>query len=63
MVRVVNPVKVPTWTNDMTLESLERQLNIWKSSNVNDPDNTQFQDLVESLKLNKDVKGLSKYVS
>ena len=26
------------------------------------PENTQFQDLVESLKHNKDIKGLAKYV-
>ena len=26
------------------------------------PESTQFQDLVESLKMNKEVKGLAKYV-
>ena len=31
-------------------------------SNADVPENTQFQDLVESLKMNKEVKGLAKYL-
>ena len=47
----------------MTLETFERQLDIWKISNADIPESMQFQDLVESLKLNKEIKGLAKYVS
>ena len=63
MARVVKPAKVPTWTKDVTLEMFERQLDIWKMSNVNVPENTQFKDLKESLKTNKEIGGLLKYVS
>ena len=63
MARVVKLAKVSIWTKDMMLETLKRQLAIWKSSNVDVPDNTQFQDLVELLKLNKDLKVLRKCVS
>ena len=62
MVRVVKQAKVPTWMKDMALEMLERQLDIWKTSNTDVPESTQFQDLVELLKLNKEIKGLAKYV-
>ena len=47
----------------MTLETFLRQLDIWKTSNTDVPESTHFQDLVESLKLNKEIKGLAKYVS
>ena len=60
MARVIKLAKVPIWTKDMMLETLERQLAIWKSFNVDVPDNTQFQDLLELLKLNKDLKVLRK---
>ena len=56
-------VKVLIWTKDMTFEMFERQLDIQKVSNNYVPESMQFQDLVESLKLNKDIKGLAKYVS
>ena len=32
------------------------------ASNMDVPVNTQYQDLVESLKVNKEVNGLAKYV-
>ena len=63
MAGVVKPVKVPTWTKDMTLETFERQLDIWKMTNVDVPENTEFQDLIESLKINKEIGELPKYVS
>lgn len=55
--------KVPTWTTDMTLEMVLRQLDISKSSNTDVLESTQFKDLVKSLKLKKKIKGLAKYVS
>ena len=47
----------------MSLEVYTRQLVIWQTSNVDVPEGTQFQDLVESLKVNKEIKGLEKFVS
>ena len=46
----------------MSLETFIRQLNIWKVRNANVLESTQFQDLVESLRVNKEVKGLAKCV-
>ena len=47
----------------MCLVRCIRQLNIWHMSNADVPESTQFQDLVETLKLNREKKGLVKYVS
>ena len=60
---MVKLIKVLTQTIDMSLEKFVRQLNIWQASKAYVSDSTQFQDLKESLKLNKVVKGLAKYVS
>ena len=46
----------------MCLKTYLRQFEIWHNSNADIPINTMYQDLVESLKINKYVKGLAKYV-
>ena len=58
MARVVKPAKAPPWTKNMNLETFVRQLNIWQTSNADFPKGTQYQDLMESLKTNKEIKGL-----
>ena len=63
MACLVRPAKVMTWMNDMTLEMFVRQLDIWKTTNTDVLKSNQLQDLVKSLKLNKDIKGLVKYLS
>ena len=63
MARVVKPAKVPTWTKSMGLDVYTRQLTIWQNSNADVPESMQFQDLVKSLKIYKEVKGLERYVS
>jgi len=59
MARVVKPAKVPIWTRDISSETFIRQLNIWQMSNADVTESTQYQDLVESLKINMEVKGLA----
>ena len=46
----------------MSLETFRRQLEIWQRRSIDDPESSQFQDLVKFFKLNKDKKGLSTYV-
>ena len=60
--KIVIPAKVPTWTRDLTLETYVKQLHTWSDILEDYPEYVQFQDLVESLKTNKDVKGLPRYV-
>ena len=59
---IVKPARVSSKTRDMSLETFVRELEIWHNSNMDILVNTQYQDLVESLKMNQAVKGLSKYV-
>ena len=46
----------------MSLETYVKQLEIWQNSNTDIPVNTQYKDLLESLKINQEVKGLAKYM-
>ena len=62
MAKLVKPAKVPTWTKDMTLQMYAKQLHMWSDILENYPEYVQYQDLMESLKTNKDVKGLPRYV-
>ena len=39
-----------------------KQIDAWADANRDVPENTKFQDLVETLKDNKVIKGLGKYV-
>ena len=47
---------------DISLETFRSQIENWQASRTNFPESNQFQDLMESLKHNKDIKGLAKYV-
>ena len=46
----------------MTLEIYLKQIKIWNTKNVGVEKNAKYQDLVESLKMNKEINGLGKYV-
>ena len=62
MAHVVKPAKVPTWTINVSLETFGKQLDIWQAISNDVPETIQFQDLIKSLKINKNMKGLSRYV-
>ena len=56
--RVTKPAKVPSWTKDISLETYIKQIETWNEVNEDVPTNTKYQDFIESLKTNKEVKGL-----
>ena len=57
MARLIKPANVLTW---MSLKIFRRQIDNRQTNSRDVPENTQFQDLVESLKHNEDIKGLVK---
>ena len=46
----------------MTLETFSKQLQTWSDILEEIPEYVKYQDLMESLKTNKEIKGLPKYV-
>ena len=59
---LTKPAKVPTWTRDLTLETFSKQLQTLSDILDEIPEFVKYRDLMESLKTNKEIKGLPKYV-
>ena len=59
---VTKPAKVPSSTKDISLETYIKQIKTWNEVNEDVPPNTKYQDFVESLKVNKDIQGLPRFV-
>ena len=63
MARVTKPAKAPSWTKDLTLETYVKQVETWNDVNEDVPSNTKYQDFVEGLKTNKEIRGLPRFVA
>ena len=61
--KLTKPVKVPIWSRNMSLETFIKQLETWSELNEEVPEFMKYNDLVESLKQNKDIKDLPHYVA
>ena len=59
---LAKPAKVPGWTKDMKLEVFLKALEVWMEMNKDVSEGVRFQDVIESLKMNKEIYGLAKYV-
>ena len=53
--KIVKTAKVPSWTKSMKLETNVEQVESWAISQEEMPESVKFQDLVESLKNNRDI--------
>ena len=60
--KLTEPIKVPTWPRNMALETFKKQLETWSKINEEIQKFMKFHDLMESLKTNKDIKDLPRYV-
>ena len=52
---LTKPAKVPMWTKDFTLETYIKQVQSWTDVLEDIPEHVKFADLIESLKVNKDI--------
>ena len=60
--KLTKPAKVPLWTKEMSLETFAKQLQTCTDILDDIPEYIKFQDLIEGLKNNKEIKGLPWYV-
>ena len=60
--KLVKPAKVPSWSKDMKLDAYLKALEVWMEMNKDVSEAVRFQDVIESLKTNKEIEGLAKYV-
>ena len=59
--KLVKPAKVPSWSKGMKLEVYEKSLQVWMEMNKDLSEAVRYQDVIESLKINKEIEGLPKY--
>merc|ERR1711889_12373 len=55
--KLVKLAKVPSWSKDMKLEAYLKVLEVWMQMNSSVSEAVRFQDLIESLKTNKEREG------
>ena len=48
--KLTKPVKVPSWTKDMSLETYVKQLTTWQEINEDVPEFARYHELIEELK-------------
>ena len=59
---LMKSAKVPACTKDLTLETYTKQLLTWSDILEDIPEYIKYADLMESLKTNKEVRRLPRYV-
>ena len=60
--KLVKLAKVPSWSKSMKLEAYMKALEVWMEMNKDVSEVVRFQDVIESLKINKEIEGLAQYV-
>merc|ERR1712112_494060 len=59
---IMKAAKPPTWTKNMTLDMYIKAIEVWLTKNRGVPELNKYQDVIESLKQNKEISGLEKYM-
>ena len=60
--KLVKPAKVPSWSKGMKLDVYVKSLQVWMEMNKDVSEAVRYLDVIESLKVNKEIEGLAKYV-
>ena len=60
--KLIKPAKVPSWSKGMQLRAYKKSIEVWMENNKDMPENAKYQEIIESLKMNKDIEGLALYI-
>merc|ERR1712101_59684 len=60
--KLIKPAKVPSWSKGMQLRAYIKSIEVWMENNKDMPENSKYQEIIESLKINKDIEGLAVYI-
>ena len=61
--KLTKQAKVSSWSCDMLMETFTKQLETWNEIKEDVPEFAKSYDFIESLKSNKEIKGLPRYVA
>merc|ERR1711895_27527 len=60
--KLIKPAKVPSWSKGMQLRPFIKSIEVWLENNKDMPEHSKYNEIIESLKMNKDIEGLSLYI-
>merc|ERR1711895_185646 len=58
----MKPAKVPSWSSGMKLTAYKKAIEVWMENNKDLPEAARYQEVIESLKVNKEIDGLAVYI-
>ena len=61
--KLIKTSKPPLWTKEMTVDIFKLQVLRWSNKEKEIPETERYHELLESLKVNKEIRGLTKYVN
>ena len=59
--KLVKPTKVPSWGTGMKYKAYRKSIEVWEQNNQDMPEPARYQEVIESLKQNKNIEGLASY--
>merc|ERR1712120_85644 len=60
--KLIKPAKVPAWSKGMQLRPFIKSIEVWLENNKDLPEHSKYNEIIESVKLNKEIEGLSLYI-
>merc|ERR1712112_399306 len=60
--KLIKPAKVPSWSKGMRIDSYKKSIEVWMENNKDLPQTIRYQEVLESIKLNKEIEGLAEYI-
>ena len=60
---MIKPTKVAALSKDISLEVFEKQILAWSSINADIPEYSRSQDMIERLKIRKDIYDIPLFVN
>ena len=60
--KLIKPAKVPSWSKGMQLRAFIKSIEVWMENNKDMPENSKYNEIIESLKMNKEIEGLALYI-
>ena len=59
--KLVKPTKVPSWGTGMEYKAYKKSIEVWDQNNKDMPQPARYQEVIESIKQNKDIEDLARY--
>ena len=59
--KLVKPTKVPSWGTGMKYKAYKKSIEVWEQNNQDMPEPARYQEVIESIKQNKNIEDLARY--